>query len=316
MFIDQPLQYSFTYQNHTPMTPQLHEDSSPGLPTTPMDSLPATPNYSPSRHVLYNPSIQASVPMENSPFMGSGRQTHLYVDTSLLHPDPNSNSAYGNNQEYSASSGLLSPYSTGSNNHSPLREQVDIQHGSPFGRHKHSHSVEDALGQSTAAPGLVRARSVPTSRQPSQYSYCGSNDNSPRSAASNKLAQGEFNLTPGSYTPPSPTDSEQTEQRRPVTTPKIRQASSIRRKYPAKIQCDVSWCEDTFTTNFAKDRMSFHIILCIGDTYLTGSLMIGHMKSHSGEKAYACTFIGCDKRFTTDSGRKRHEKSTTLHKQF
>ena len=322
MFTDQPLEYFYSDQ-HTPMTPQLHEDSSPALPTTPMDSLPATPNYSPSRnHILYNPNIQSNVPMESSPFMGNERPPHLYVDTSLLRPDPSSNSAYRNNQhEYNVSPRLLSPYSTGSNNPSPLREQVDTQHGLPFGRHRHSHSVEDApliLGQNTAAPGLVRARSVPTSRQPSPYSYSGSgsgsNDNSPRSVASNKLSQGGFNFPPGSYPPSSPTDSEQIGQRRAVTTPKIRQASSVRRKYPANIQCDVPWCEDTFTTNFAKDRMSSNMISRIGNTYLTGGLTIGHMKSHSGERSHACTIPGCDKRFTTDSGRKRHERSTTLHK--
>ena len=322
MFTDQTLEYSFGYPNqHTPMTPQLHEDSSPILPTSPMDSLPATPNYPPSRdHILFNHNIQSTVSMESSPFMGNERShRNLFVDTSLL---PSSNSTYGHNQqEYGVSPQIFSPYATGSNNPSPLRDQVDMRQSLPFGRHKHSHSTEDTqaiLGhtiQRTAAPGL-RARSVPTSRQSSPYSYSGSgsNQNSP-SAASNKLLRGGVNFPSGNNTPPSPTDSELIGHRRAVTTPKIRQASSIRRKYPANVQCDVAWCEDTFTTNFAKDRMSSHIIIsCLGDIYLTGGLTIGHMKSHSGQKDHPCTIPGCDKRFTTDSGRKRHERSTTLHK--
>ena len=76
-----------------------------------------------------------------------------------------------------------------------------------------------------------------------------------------------------------------------VATPKIRAAASGRRIHPARLYCAI--CSHDFTTTFARDR---------------------HMISHSGRRDFPCTKPGCKQKFSTDSGRKRHEKSPTLHK--
>lgn len=76
-----------------------------------------------------------------------------------------------------------------------------------------------------------------------------------------------------------------------VATTKIREASKNRRTHSAKVICSI--CHNDFTTTFARDR---------------------HMISHTTRRDYPCTKSGCNQRFSTDSGRKRHEKSPTLHK--
>ncbi|KAF7970575.1 hypothetical protein HWV62_23685 [Athelia sp. TMB] len=76
-----------------------------------------------------------------------------------------------------------------------------------------------------------------------------------------------------------------------VATTKIIEAASNRRIHSARVLCNV--CGDNFTTTFARDR---------------------HMVSHTGRRAFPCTKKGCHQKFSTDSGRKRHEKSPTLHK--
>lgn len=76
-----------------------------------------------------------------------------------------------------------------------------------------------------------------------------------------------------------------------VATQKIVDASKRRRNHPAKFSCDI--CNNDFTTTFALGR---------------------HKISHSGQRNYPCQKSGCNKRFFTDSGRARHEKSPTLHK--
>lgn len=76
-----------------------------------------------------------------------------------------------------------------------------------------------------------------------------------------------------------------------VATAKIRQASQRRRSHPAKVVCKI--CHNDFTTTFALAR---------------------HMASHTGQRAFPCTKEGCSSRFSTDSGRTRHERSPTLHK--
>lgn len=76
-----------------------------------------------------------------------------------------------------------------------------------------------------------------------------------------------------------------------VATAKIREASQRRRCHPAKVICKI--CHNDFTTTFALSR---------------------HAVSHTGQRAFPCTKRGCTSRFSTDSGRVRHERSPTLHK--
>lgn len=80
-------------------------------------------------------------------------------------------------------------------------------------------------------------------------------------------------------------------ERTTVATDKIREASYRRRTYSASIYCPI--CGDDFTTAFARDR---------------------HLVSHTGRRDFPCTIKGCRQRFSTDSGRKRHERSPTLHR--
>ena len=80
-------------------------------------------------------------------------------------------------------------------------------------------------------------------------------------------------------------------ERTSVATDKIREASYRRRTYSASIYCPI--CGDDFTTAFARDR---------------------HLVSHTGRRDFPCTMRGCRQRFSTDSGRKRHERSPTLHR--
>ncbi|KAF7976948.1 hypothetical protein HWV62_4998 [Athelia sp. TMB] len=85
--------------------------------------------------------------------------------------------------------------------------------------------------------------------------------------------------------------SAQTKKKVIVATEKIRAAASSRRIHPARLYCAI--CNHDFTTTFARAR---------------------HMISHSGRRDFPCTKRGCKQSFSTDSGRKRHEKSPTLHK--
>lgn len=81
------------------------------------------------------------------------------------------------------------------------------------------------------------------------------------------------------------------EGKKVVATPKIRIASRGRRIHAGNVVCQL--CGDDFTTAFARDR---------------------HMVSHTGRRDFPCTMTGCHQRFSTTSGRKRHENSPTLHK--
>ncbi|KZP30246.1 hypothetical protein FIBSPDRAFT_945988 [Athelia psychrophila] len=76
-----------------------------------------------------------------------------------------------------------------------------------------------------------------------------------------------------------------------VATTKIRDASKRRRSHPAKVICQT--CHNDFTTTFALSR---------------------HIVSHTGRRDFPCTKTGCPSRFSTDSGRTRHERSPTLHR--
>ncbi|KZP32558.1 hypothetical protein FIBSPDRAFT_1036711 [Athelia psychrophila] len=76
-----------------------------------------------------------------------------------------------------------------------------------------------------------------------------------------------------------------------VATSEIRMASQRRRCHPAKVFCKI--CHNNFSTTFALAR---------------------HAVSHTGQRAFPCTKSGCPSRFSTDSGRVRHERSSTLHK--
>lgn len=76
-----------------------------------------------------------------------------------------------------------------------------------------------------------------------------------------------------------------------VATTKIREAATRRRMHAASAICKI--CHSDFTTAYALNR---------------------HMISHTGRRDFPCAKEGCQQSFSTDSGRKRHEKSPTLHK--
>ncbi|KIM80464.1 hypothetical protein PILCRDRAFT_89697 [Piloderma croceum F 1598] len=242
-------------------------------PTTPLDSLHGTPEIIPS-----DDRIMASISHIRTEGISRPERPEVCVDTSLLF---SSQSNYPDSNNFSpgpnSSPRLLSPY--------------DIQppaHPQLFRRHSHTRSAGDGQdfslvteftpGVDGRGRGLQRNRSAPTSRHHTPLRRLNTGlraINNARSISPGdwEEATGDEIYHPGNDVARASPPSSTSMGREIVATERIRAASSARRLNPVICTCDV--CGDGFTTNFARDR--------------------------------------CNQKFPTDSGRKRHEKSKTLH---
>lgn len=255
-------------------------------PATPSDSLHGTPEIYTS-----DDRIMASISHSRNENISRPERLEICVDTSLLF---SSQSNYPESKNLSAgpnsSSGLLSPY-----------EMQPLDQPSLHRRHSHTRSAGDgqdfALGNEftpgvdNRGRGLQRNKSAPTTRHHSPQKRFNKNLRAVNNTRSISPVDWKQASGDGSYDVAQLSPSSSISMGRDVVaTERIRAASGARRLNPPICMCDI--CGDSFTTNFAKER---------------------HMNSHTGERRFPCTKPGCTQRFPTNSGRKRHEKSKTLH---
>jgi uncharacterized Zn-finger protein len=158
-----------------------------------------------------------------------------------------------------------------------LRRATSMTGRAQAHRHTVAHppSVEYLSPEYALAPshGVVRSRSLGSSRSTSPYSRSTSPSGSEFSDAASMHSHG------GGADAHAAGIAKQV-----VTTGPVAEASAIRRTHAAKFVCEICGVALTTKTNLE-----------------------GHRKSHLGLKEHKCSL--CDKSFTRDWDRKRHEKT-------